>query len=227
MKKLLLFDIDGTLLRAENATRLALNETFRNLFNVKESLDDLSFFAWTDLGLFREAATSLIGRPFNAWEYTAFTTGYAECLQGHLQSCKFYLMPGIAELLPQLAAREDILLGLETGNIESAAYLKLKRGGLDGYFTFGGFGSDSEDRAKLILAGIERARSLEHKLIRKDNIFVIGDSPHDIAAGNKLGVNTIAVGTGLVDQEKVLAEKPSVYFKDLGDIPAFLNIITR
>jgi phosphoglycolate phosphatase len=226
LKTLLLFDIDGTLLRAENATRLALNETFQNLFNVKESLDDLSFFAWTDLGLFREAAIKLIGRPFDAGEYSAFTKGYAECLKGHLQSCKFYLMPGIVELLPQLAGRDDILLGLETGNIETAAYLKLKRGGIDTYFPFGGFGSDSADRTELILAGIQRARSLEHKLIRKENIIVIGDAPHDIAAGNKLGVKTIAVGTGLVDREKVLAEKPSVYFKDLSDIGAFLDFVT-
>jgi phosphoglycolate phosphatase len=225
LKKLLLFDIDGTLLRAENATRLALNETFRNLFSVKQTLDDLSFFAWTDLGLFREAALKLLGRPLNTTEYIAFIEIYTRRLREHLKTCVFYLMPGIAALLPLLAAREDILLGLETGNIEAAAYLKLKRGSIDTYFTFGGFGSDNEDRAKLILAGIERARSIEHKLIRKEYIYVIGDAPHDIAAGNKLGVKTIAVGTGLVDQEKVLAEKPSVYFKNLTDIQAFLNYI--
>jgi phosphoglycolate phosphatase len=227
LKKLLLFDIDGTLLRAEGATRLALNETFKNLFNVKESIDDLSFFAWTDLGLFREAAIRLIGRPFEGDEYAAFIKGYTECLRVNLQSCKFYLMPGIGELLPVLSADKNIILGLETGNIRPAAYLKLKKGEIDHYFTFGGFGSDSADRAELILAGIKRARSLDHTLILKENIYVIGDAPHDIAAGNKVGVNTIAVGTGWVDQAQVQAEKPAFYLKDLTDIPAFVKIIGR
>jgi phosphoglycolate phosphatase len=225
LKKLLLFDIDGTLLRAEDATRHAINESFQSLFSIQESLQDMSFFSWTDLGLFREAAVKLIGRPFNDGEYAAFTKIYTVRLHGQLQTCKFYLMPGIAELLPHLSAREDIILGLETGNIESAAWLKLKRGNIDGFFKFGGFGSDSVDRAELIKKGIERACALEQCVIPAENIFVIGDAPYDISAGKKIGVNTIAVGTGISDQEKVLAEKPDYYLKDLADIPAFLHCL--
>ena len=225
MKKLLLFDIDGTLLRAEDATRKAINETFSNLFNTDKSLDDLSFFAWTDLGLFREAAIKLLGRPLDDKEYSSFTKVYAERLQDHLQRCKFYLMPGVAELLPQLFAQEDILLGLETGNIESAAYLKLKKGSIDHYFKFGGFGSDSADRAELIRVGIERACAFNHNVIPEDNIYVIGDAPYDISAGKKVGVNTVAVGTGLCAQATLLAENPDFYLKDLSDISAFMRCI--
>jgi phosphoglycolate phosphatase len=225
LKKLLLFDIDGTLLRAQDATRLAMNEAFQSLFNTKKSLADMSFFSWTDLGLFREAAIKLIGRPFNDGEYSAFTKVYTERLQGQLKTCKFYLMPGIAELLPRLSAREDVILGLETGNIESAAWLKLKRGNIDGFFKFGGFGSDSADRAELIQKSIERACALENCAIPAENIYVIGDAPYDVSAGKKAGVNTIVVGTGISDQEKVLAEKPNHYLKDLSDIPAFFQCI--
>ena len=228
MKKLLLFDIDGTLLRAQDATRHAMNEAFRELFFTDKSIEDfkdLTFFGWTDLALFEGAAFKLIGRPLAKKEYDAFIKIYAEHLQNHLQTCNFYLMPGIAELLPRLASREDVILGLETGNIEPAAYLKLKRGRIDGFFRCGGFGSDSADRAELIQAGIDRANRLNHDLISKENIYVIGDAPHDITAGNKLGVNTIAVGTGLGDQAQVMAANPTVYFQDLADIQALLNFL--
>jgi phosphoglycolate phosphatase len=225
LKKLLLFDIDGTLLRAQDATRRAINEAFQRLFDSKESFDDLSFFSWTDLGLFREAAIKLIGRPFDDGEYTAFTRVYTERLEDHLQSCIFYLMPGVSELLPALSARPDIIIGLETGNIQASAYLKLKRGNIDRYFKFGGFGSDSADRAVLVRKAIERAGALERAVIPKNDIFVIGDSPYDISAGKKNGVNTIAVGTGLVGQDEVRAENPDYYFKDLTDLPAFFQCL--
>ena len=204
MKKLLLFDIDGTLLRAEHATRTAINETFTILFNpteLIESLSDSPFFAMTDLGLFRDAAIKMIGRPLTDKEYAAFVKIYAERLREQLKTCKFYLMPGIAELLPRLEERENLILGLETGNHEAAANLKLDR------------------------AGIRRARRLDHGPLAEENIYVIGDAPHDIIAGKKAGVNTIAVGTGTVDQTKVLAENPDNYFKDLTDVAAFLRCI--
>jgi phosphoglycolate phosphatase len=225
LKKLLLFDIDGTLLRAEDATRQAINEAFQSLFHIQGSLQDMSFFSWTDLGLFREAAFRLIGRPFADGEYAAFTKIYTLRLQNHLQTCKFYLMPGIAELLTRLSTREDVILGLETGNVETAARLKLKRGNIDGFFKSGGYGSDSADRAELIQKGITRACTLEKCIIPPENIYVIGDAPYDISAGKKLGVNTIAVGTGIGDQSKLLAEKPDFYLKNLKDIPAFLHCI--
>jgi phosphoglycolate phosphatase len=225
LKKLLLFDIDGTLLRAEDATRQAINEVFQSLFSIKGSLADMSFFSWTDLGLFREAAIKLIGRPLSAKEYTAFTRAYTERLQDHLQTCKFYLMPGIAELLPHLSERKDVILGLETGNIEPAARLKLERGGISHYFRFGGFGSDSADRAELIQKGIERACTLERRAIPGKDIYVIGDAAYDVSAGKKIGVNTVAVGTGIGDQARLLAEKPDYYLKDLSDISAFLRCL--
>jgi phosphoglycolate phosphatase len=225
LKKLLLFDIDGTLLRAEDATRQAINEAFQSLFKIKGSLKDMSFFAWTDLALFHEAAVKLIGRTLDATEYAAFTQAYAQHLKSHLQTCKFYLMPGVAALLPRLSAREEIILGLETGNIEPAARLKLERGGISQYFPSGGFGSDSADRSELMLKAIERACALEGAAIPLSHVYIIGDAPYDTSAGKKIGVNTVAVGTGIVEQSKVLAEKPDYYLKDLTGITAFFRCI--
>jgi phosphoglycolate phosphatase-like HAD superfamily hydrolase len=133
-------------------------------------------------------------------------------------------MPGVKELLDTLSECEDVVMGLETGNLEPAAYLKLKRGGIDGYFSFGGFGSDAANRTELVRTAIKRGLAT-HSEIPDEDIYVIGDSPHDITAGKNLGINTIAVGTGLVAREKILATQPTYFLKDLSDVAAFLRYI--
>jgi len=226
MKTLLLFDIDGTLLRAEDATRKAIARTFQEFFGIGQSIEDISFTGRTDNGIFQDVANKLLGRTLPNKELGLVADRYLALLPEELRALtSFRLMPGVKELLPFLAARDGVILGLETGNLEPAAYMKLKRGSIDGYFSLGGFGSDSDDRTELVRIGIERARNLHHEFISGKNIFVIGDSPHDISAGRNLGVNTVAVGTGFVAREKLLAESPSYYLKDLSDILEFMQCI--
>ena len=225
MKKLLLFDIDSTLLRAEDATHQAMDRAFHDIFCIEAATRNINFFGRTDPELFQEAAMKLLGRKLKDKEYTAAVKRYLELLPQELKTCIFYLMPGVALLLQELAARQDILLGLETGNIEPAAHLKLQRGNIDHYFRFGGFGSDSESRPGLVKIAIARGRKIAGDGIKEKNIYVIGDSPHDISAGKDCGVNTIAVSTGRADREKLMAEAPSCYFKDLSDTAAFLRCI--
>jgi phosphoglycolate phosphatase len=224
-KTLLLFDIDGTLLKADDATRQAINKTFGEIFALENPAQNVPFAGRTDLGIFKDVAMVLLGRPLRSEELEQVVEGYLKSLPAELDGCAFRLMPGIAPLLSFLAARQEIVLGLETGNLEPAAYLKLKRGGIDGYFSLGGFGSDSEARVEIVRFGIERARRFNHESISDENIFIIGDSPYDIAAGRNLGVRTIAVGTGSAPGDKLLAESPSYYLKDLSDIPAFIKLI--
>jgi phosphoglycolate phosphatase-like HAD superfamily hydrolase len=224
-KTLLLFDIDGTLLRADDSTRRAINITFGEIFGIKDPQQNVPFAGRTDLGIFKDVALELLGRPLSTGELKQVADRYVELLPGQLKRSKFDLMPGVEALLSNLSAREDILLGLETGNIEPAAYLKLKRGGIDRFFSFGGFGSDSENRTELVRLGIERARSLNHDKIPDESIFVIGDSVHDITAGNNLGVNTIAVGTGHVKREQFLAASATHFMQDLDDLTVFLRYI--
>jgi phosphoglycolate phosphatase len=226
VKTLLLFDIDGTLLWAEGATHKAMTKTFQDIFKIQQSLESISFLGRTDPMLFKDMAVKLLGRPLTDVEYTEVAERYLALLPGELNALvSFNLMPGIESLLSYLSKRSDIVMGLETGNIEPAAYMKLKRGGIDGFFSFGGFGSDSEDRTKIVRVGIERGRSLNHDIIPDENIFVIGDSPHDITAGKNRGIKTIAVGTGLVAKEKILETAPTYYLKDLSEMPAFLRCI--
>jgi phosphoglycolate phosphatase len=226
LKKLLLFDIDGTLLHEDNATRRTINRTFSELFKIKNPEHKVPFAGRTDLGIFREIALALLGRPLEDGELKTVADRYITLLPAELEKCEsFRLMPGITELLPVLSNRGDIVLGLETGNLEATAYIKLKHGKIDRYFSLGGFGSDSADRAELIRLGIKRARALNHNVIANENVFVIGDTPNDIKSGKAAGAMTIAVGTGYADQEKILAENPDFYLKDLSNIPAFLRCI--
>ena len=225
MKTLLLFDIDGTLLRAEDATRKAMNRSFLDLFMVEKTIEDISFLGRTDPELFQEASVKLRGSRLDDGEYDSLVEQYLMFLPEELTRCAFRLMPGVERLLAELSHRTDVILGLETGNIEPAAYLKLQRGDIDRYFTFGGFGSDSPDRTELVQAAIARGRKTAGNGITEKNIFVIGDSSHDIAAGRDCGVNTIAVGTGRGDNNKLLDESPSYYLPDLSDIPSFMQYI--
>ncbi len=224
-KTLLLFDIDGTLLRAEGATHKAIDRTFRELFNVQQTIEVGSLIGATDYGVFKDAAKKLLGRQLLAHELKAVEKRYLELLPGELAIANFHIKPGIKELLPLLVARDNIILGVETGNLEIGAFMKLKRGEIDGYFKFGGFGSDSENRVQIIQKAIARANRLSGRVFKPENIFVIGDSPNDIRAGKAAGAVTIGVGTGLLPKEEVLAAEPHFYFDDLSDIPAFLRCI--
>jgi len=103
--------------------------------------------------------------------------------------------PGVRELLERLTA-EDYLVGLTTGNLEPAAHAKLRRGGLDHYFSFGGYGSDAERRVDLTRRAIERARRLAGEELPSSAILAVGDTPRDVEAGHGAGIKVVGVATG-------------------------------
>jgi phosphoglycolate phosphatase-like HAD superfamily hydrolase len=122
---------------------------------------------------------------------------YVEFLQVEVErSDTYHVLPGIFEILESMKSRNDVLLGLATGNVESGARIKLRRGDLNRFFAFGGYGSDSEDRASLVRRAAERAAALTTTRIDNSQTFVIGDTPRDIDAGRQAGFRTVGVATG-------------------------------
>jgi phosphoglycolate phosphatase len=165
-----LFDIDGTLLRAGGAGRTDPWIVAQGL--AKHGVD---------------GDEALVAEVLNR---------YLVHLPEQLDLARtFEVLPGAIPLLRTLAARSDVALGLGTGNTESAAYAKLARGGLDAFFSFGGFGSDHPDRAELLRVGLDRGR--RHASAHSEaRAVVIGDTPHDVRAARAIGADCIAVSTG-------------------------------
>ena len=222
--KLLLFDIDSTLLRVDDATRVAMSGAFRDIYGVKDATAGVSFSGRTDPEILQESSLSALGRLLQDEELQRLIEQYVSLLSGELErSDLFRLMPGVEKLLTGLSAWSDVVLGIETGNVEAGARLKLKRGGIERFFSVGGYGSDSTDRTEIVRFAIERAQKLNHDDIPRESIFVIGDAPQDIIAGRNLGINTMAVCTGRADKNTLLAESPSCILQDLSDIQAFIQ----
>ena len=138
---------------------------------------------------------------------------------------RFRIMPGVCQLLAELSRDPNCYLGIQTGNFEAVARLKLARGRLDRYFRFGGFGSDSPERIKLIHKALQRARRFTGTRVSLKSIFIIGDSPRDILSGKKLELQTIAVATGRASLRSLAVCKPDYLVKNLSDRNQFIAFV--
>jgi len=137
----------------------------------------------------------------------------------------FRVLPGAHELVRTLDRKENFLLGLATGNIEEGARLKLERGGLESFFSFGGFGSDAEDRTDLIRIAIERARQKNGRT-HPEKSFVVGDTPRDIVHGKEAGAETLAVASGNYSLEDLKSYKPDAVVESLQPIEPILEFLS-
>ena len=150
----------------------------------------------TDPLIIREVLEK-IRHPFSDDVVDSILTSYLSFLREEVENSPSYrVLPGICELLDELTARSDVLLGLATGNVREGARIKLDRGRLNPYFLFGGLGSDAEDRVELEPKGVEAGMKLSRNGISPDDVFVIGDTPRDVAAGHAAGYRAVAVATG-------------------------------
>lgn len=213
-----LFDIDGTLLRAGGAGRraveLALCEVLED-DNGSVSLESVEFAGRTDPWIVRTALMQY-GVTANDALIHEVLRRYVAHLPRELElASAFEVLPGVLSLLAELTARDDVVVGLGTGNTQPAAYAKLARGGLDSFFSFGGFGSDHTDRAELLRTGL--SRGLERAGARPGGarVVVIGDTPHDVAAAQAIGAHCVAVSTGGYDGSALEAAGATVVVPDL------------
>ena len=214
---ILLFDIDGTLLLAGGAGRRAMERAFDELHGRPDAISGVDFRGMTDGPLLRRALRT-IGRPDDDRAVAQIIRHYLH----HLHSCvneaaEFRVMPGVKELLAALAPRARLALGLGTGNVERGARIKLARADLNGYFAFGGFGSDREQRADLLRVGAERGAQRLGVPLPRCRVVVIGDTPRDIEAANAVGAESVVVATGGHTLEELRRASPTVLFEDLTD----------
>lgn len=227
MTHLVLFDIDGTLLSAAGAGRHAIRQALLEAVGPVPAVETWSFAGKTDPQLTRELLEEH-GVP--ADEIPALVTTvlarYLELLEDAIKSNPdAHLKPGVMPLLDALGAREDVTLGLLTGNLVAGAKVKLDHFGIGDRFGFGAFGSDHAERKQLPAIAAQRAKELTGKDFAGKRIVIIGDTEHDIACGASLGVKAIAVATGPHDVATLASYHPDHVFADFSDTEAVLAAI--
>ncbi|MEO8378197.1 MAG: haloacid dehalogenase-like hydrolase [Acidobacteriota bacterium] len=226
MRRLVLFDIDGTLLTDRGASRSAFAEALEAVYDYRGDLSRYDFSGRTDpqiahmvlrdAGHTTEAVDEAIPR---LWER------YLAGLTRNATPERVLVMPGIRELLVELESHDEVVLALLTGNIEPGARLKLGGAGLNAYFPFGAFGSDSADRTRLPPFAMQRASEQRGRQFHGADVVIIGDSIYDVRCGVPYEATTIAVASGKTPAELLRAENPTHFFTDATDLGRMMDAI--
>lgn len=221
--KLVLFDIDGTLLRGTGAARRAFEGSLAQVFGTQPD-PSVHYDGKTDPQIARELMR-LAGHDDAAIDerLPAVIAGYLERLRHEVSIGErhFETLPGVEALLDALEPRDDVVLGLLTGNVADGAAIKLRCAGVDpARFRVNAFGSDHEHRPELPRVAVRRARETMGHDFDGESIVVIGDTPADIACARSVCARTIAVATGRYSVHELSAHDPTVAFDDLTDTAA-------
>jgi phosphoglycolate phosphatase len=228
MRKLILFDIDGTLLWTRGAAKRAFLRAMVEVYGTAGPIATHAFGGKTDPQIAREllelegfAAEDIdIGFP-RLW--SLYTAGLKSELAGSAHETT--VLPGVRELIDALDDRADVMSGLLTGNIEPGAALKLESAKLHGRFRFGAYGSDRERRDELPGVAVLRAREVCGREFRGREIIVIGDTPADMTCGRGLDVHAFGVTTGSFDEGALRKAGAHTVFADLADTGAVLEAL--
>ena len=213
--KLFLFDIDGTLLTTDGAGRAALKSAGTDLFAIEEDLRTISVSGSTDTAIVQEILLhhSLEVSTANVNRYLG---GYLAWLKQHLASQSGAILPGVISLLDVLA-QDGQGIGLLTGNVRRGAEIKLTAHGIWDRFSFGAFGDDDSDRNQLGPIAKRRAEAALNTEFPAHDIFVIGDTPKDIACARAFGAVAVAVATGRYSLANLSEHEPDHLCRDLAD----------
>ena len=218
--RLVLFDIDGTLIQTGGAGVQAFGRAFATEFNIPNGTERLRFSGRTDTGLARELFLQHQIEP-SPDNFRLFFDGYVFWLDCFLTQTRGRVLPGVWEFINQLHALPDApALGLLTGNIRLGAEIKLRHYELWEVFRTGAFGDDHEDRNQIAAVAKERGSRLLNNDLRGEQILVIGDTPRDIECGHAIGARTLAVATGSVPFEELEAQRPDWVTKDMTSVAA-------
>ncbi len=222
---LTLFDIDGTLVRGARCHYMAFVHSVSKFYGMEEDISGINYAGKTDPQILREVL------KMGNIPHEKIEKDFQKCLD---YMTEYYLanvhrenvkaLGGVKNLLNELK-NENVLLGLTTGNLEPIAYAKLGKAGLNGFFSFGGFGSDSPIRPCLVKKALKNARELHG--FKGNQIFVVGDTPRDVKAAKPFNLQTIAVATGRYSTDELEKTGANFVLENLEDVDGFIEIINN
>jgi phosphoglycolate phosphatase len=215
--KLVLFDIDGTLMDSGGAGTKSMDLAFEELFSVRDAFEGINMAGKTDIQIMKEGLRKN-GISSENGNVGLFTARYVEHLRREIENPRKHLKPGMVKALESLGLMKDVSLGLLTGNIEAGARIKLGAFGLNNYFPFGAFGDDDEDRNKLLPIAVQRFRNLSHRDVEYGDCIVIGDTPRDVECAKIYGAYAVAVATGPYVYDSLVASGADVVLRDISEM---------
>jgi phosphoglycolate phosphatase-like HAD superfamily hydrolase len=197
--RILLFDIDGTLVSTGGAGAVAWRRAFEELHGIPADIGKFTDAGMTDPDVGAKTFEAVLGRKPSPLELAQIVQRRLEHLpEAVAESTGYKVLPGVPERLRQLS-RAGHLLGLITGNGDGAAFIKLARGDLMRWFTFGAYASAGVDRAGIVRQAVARGEAMFGEDLPNTEIYVVGDTPRDIEAAHAVGCTAIAVATGHYD----------------------------
>lgn len=228
---LVLFDIDGTLVKTDGAGREAMTRTLERHFGRAYTFDAVSFSGKTDPQILSEilAAQGHAAGEIAA-ELPALLHSYTETMLQGLTAARITVLPGAREAVATLAARDDVALGLVTGNVERVAFAKLDLVGLAAPFVqagrlVGGFGSDSGHRPDLPGIARDRAHAAFPHRYEGARVWLIGDTPHDLTCGRGIGARAVGVASGHFDRAALDGHGAALLLDHLEDLGPFFSLL--
>jgi phosphoglycolate phosphatase-like HAD superfamily hydrolase len=223
-KRLLLWDIDSTLITSGGGGDRSLRRAVQERFGGEDDLRDIEIAGRTDRHIARSILRKYNVDP-NDENVREFLDVYLGFLRELLPGLNGRVLPGVKEILDRMKPNPDRVLALLTGNLEAGAKLKLQRYGLWDYFEFGAFADDHHDRNELGAFARRRAAEKHGHEFDVARVDVIGDTGHDIACGKIFGARTVAVATGSWSRERLAECDPDFLFDDLSDVDEVLRVL--
>lgn len=224
MKTVCLFDIDGTLLNTGGAGQHAMEQALAEVFQVHGPYHDIPAAGRTDRAITRDLF-DFHSLSVTEEEWQRFLQSYLQHLPRSMAALNGVILPGVVDLLHQLNERNDVALGLLTGNLEVGARLKLQHFAIDHFFHFGGFGDHHHDRDDVARVAHAAARRHLNSEIHADRVWVIGDTPSDVKCGRAIGAKVLAVATGIHSLEELESSRPDDLRSSLSDVDSVLKLM--
>lgn len=224
MNKLVLFDIDKTLTKSSKGHREAFRNAFIKVYGVDTGIDIINPDGMTDTQIIIDVMKKVgLGEQEVRSKLAECIQAMSEYFEGAVVNEEISTLEGVPSLLEELK-RQGVLMGLVTGNLEAIARGKLEKAGIDHYFEVGGFGSDNTDRVELVRKAVKDAET-RFAFPKEGQVFLVGDTPKDIAAGKEAGVATIGVATGAFSKEQLSGAGANFAVENLNDKSRIFEIL--